>query len=268
MRTGINIRKASVVTTGFSLIVAALWLFPHFWYQKAEPGNVSYWLGERTELPGTVYNPVPISESAERLLVADRTLNGDFSAPGQRSIRVFSAKRFIEKKNEIGLFVHTPDRCWTQSGWKIEPNAPEFVEVTVHGVTIPFERRIFTHRSHRELVYFCGLVGGRPLPYRLDHNLSVALKFQSAERIDQSGAALRATNADFWARVWDSFASRRELFGPKQFIRVSTPIAGGDVAEADERLREFIPQWLAPVDFQSEKSEWQLAALKDRDETR
>ena len=182
MPTHYNSRKAFTVTVGFSLVVAALWLFPNFWYKKAAPGDVSYWLAERTDLPGAEYQSIPISESAERLLVADRTINGDFTTSARRSIRVFSAKRFIEKKNEIGLFVHTPDRCWTQSGWQIEPNSPEFLEIPVHGVALPFERRIFTHRTHRELVYFCGLVGGRPLPYRLDHNLSVALQFQSAEQ--------------------------------------------------------------------------------------
>ena len=121
------------------------------------------------------------------------------------------------------------------------------------------ERRIFVKDKHRELVYFAGLVGGEPLPYRLDHHLSVARRYQVKERVEQSGAALRASDSQFWGRLWESFTNRRELFGPKHFIRISVPLTG-DVAAADEEIQAFLPQWLAPAEYAREREEWKLAA--------
>lgn len=192
--------------------------------------------------------------------MGDRIVNGEFETKDGRSIRVFSAKRYEEKANEIGLFMHTPDRCWTQIGWRVEESTPEAIEVEVHGLKLPVERRIFVHGGHRELVYFAGLVGGEPLPYRLDHHLAVAKKYQVKNlRGDAAGAGLRAVDSQFWARLWDSFTNRRELLGPKHFLRISTRVAG-DVAAADKRLQDFLPLWLAPSDYSKEKGDWQMAA--------
>ena len=140
---------------GFAALIAGLWIFPAFWYTSPGKGN-RVWFAERTEVHGWNFEPVPISASAERVLVADRTVNGEFRRAGE-AVRVFSAKRFIENPNEIGLFVHTPDRCWVEGGWKIEPIAPQVQEVKLHGVTLQMERRLFEFGSNRELVYFCGL---------------------------------------------------------------------------------------------------------------
>jgi hypothetical protein len=59
-----------------------------------------------------------------------------------------------------------------------------------------------------------------------------------------------------WGRVWDGFLARRPLLGPKQFIRISTPLERGDVAAADKVLREFLEAWLEPVDYQAELAAW------------
>jgi hypothetical protein len=48
-----------------------------------------------------------------------------------------------------------------------------------------------------------------------------------------------------WRRVLESFLSRRPLLGPKQFLRISTPLDGAE-ADADQRLRQFLPLWLEP----------------------
>jgi hypothetical protein len=256
-------------------VVGALWVFPSFWYNRAAQGG-TFWFGERTNVAGWVFNSVPVDQSAEKVLVADRIFNGEFvrPGPGNLRVRVFSAKRYEEKANEIGLFVHTPDRCWVETGWKIEPSNPDLKMINLHGVQVPVERRIFTTPSQRELVYFCGLVGGEPLPYRLDHNLSVGVRSATSGRPKKLAALFRASDGHFWERLWDSFKSRREFLGPKQFIRISTPVTDSgktEIAAADARLAGFLNDWLYVANYAREKEQWQsdgsrhaAAAQRDR----
>jgi hypothetical protein len=105
-------------------------------------------------------------------------------------------------------------------------------------------------------------VGGQPLPYRLDHNLSVGMRYALRVTGERSGTTLRASDKRFWTRVWDSFTSRSPLLGPKQFIRISTSIQGDDVAHADALMRDFTVRWLQPVDYQSELRNWKKAYRK------
>jgi hypothetical protein len=233
-------------------LVVGIWVFPRFWYTRLDPASATQWLGTRTNLAGWNYRAVAVDQSAERLLVADRLENGEYVQAakehrGRDPIRVFAAWRLKEDPREIGLFVHTPDRCWVQSGWDIEASAPETATVSVHGRDLVFERRIFSNRGQRELVYFTGLVAGQTLPYRLDHNLSVSRRVVSegARETERTTKANRWNDSLLWRRVAESFLSRRPLLGPKQFLRISTPLDGGEAA-ADRRLREFLPLWLEP----------------------
>jgi hypothetical protein len=255
-------KRIWIIPAVLAATMTALWAFPSVWYTKRTSDKV-YWFREAEEVAGWSYTSEPIDKAAEALLVGDRMVNGEFVAPDRTAIRVFSAKRYKEKANEIGLFVHTPDRCWTQVGWKIDMVAPDVLEIELHGIRIPVERRVFVHQTHRELVYFAGLVGGEPLPYRLDHHLSVARRYQVKERMDKSGAALRASDGQFWGRLWDSFTNRRQLLGPKHFIRISTPIRG-DISEADRKLQEFLPLWLTPIEYAIEESEWAAAKVAQK----
>jgi hypothetical protein len=236
----------------FALLVLLCWGFPRYWYTRTDPALGHYWLSEQQDVPGWVFREIPVSEAAERALVADRLVSGEFSRGDRPPMRVFSAKRYAEKENEIGLFVHTPDRCWTEGGWRLEPTQPEVVELDVHGLRIRFERRVFAANGHRELVYFGGTVGGQPLPYRLDHNLSVGMRYALRRSTDRTGTTLRASDSRLWARTWDSFLSRSPLIGPKQFIRLSTPLTGDDPARADRNLQEFLPLWLHRADYEAE----------------
>ncbi|MCP5523508.1 MAG: exosortase-associated EpsI family protein [Verrucomicrobiales bacterium] len=256
-------RRRSAILTSCLLaaVVGFLWLFPSIWYTATDVQSRRVWLSPQTKVKGWSFGEEPVAESAERLLVADSLFNGAFTNQTDRTVvRVFSAKRFTANSRDIGLFVHTPDRCWTQGGWRLEPVEPSFVDLTVHGVPMRFERRVFVAGGHRELVYFGGLVGGQPLPYRLDHNYSVALKYQVKRRegvTDTAGAGQRAFDPLFWGRIWDSFVARRALMGPKQFVRLSVGIREGDLAKADKELQDFLPLWLQPVDFEQELEEWQ-----------
>ena len=197
-------------------------------------------------------------------------VNGEFvSGDATRVIRVFSAKRYLQNENEIGLFSHTPDRCWTGAGWQIQLIEPAFVECQIHGLAMRFERRLFVHDQVKELVYFGAIVGGKALPYRLDQYLAANLKKTEQTKGDSESAVLRLGSSRMWGWTWDSFVHRTAFGGPQQFLRISTPvvgntseIAGGisrgkdDLAEADERLRSFLPQWLVVVDYQKEYGEW------------
>lgn len=253
-------RRALWGALGLALLVGLVWGFPRLWYTAGAGAERPLWFGVRTNVAGWSYRDIPIDASAEKLLVADVTANGEFQSPDRsRAVRVFSAKRYTFKSYDSGLFLHTPDRCWTLAGWKFEPVEPDHLELTVHGVPMVFERRIFTAGGERELVYFGGLVGGRPLPYRLDHNLNVGLRFATVppDKSKSRGFFARAVDARLWERVWDGFVTRRPLLGPKQFLRISTPLRGLSVPEADALLRQFLERWLEPTDYATELAAWQ-----------
>ncbi len=248
-----NVRRAlaAKVLAALALCILTIWAFPTLWYRHRQSTASFAWFDEQNIIAGWTFEKIPVAKAAESTLVADALINGEFTSFSQQPVRVFGAKRLVEKPNEIGLFVHTPDRCWTQAGWKLEPTTPDVVPIDLHGVKTMFERRIFVAPGgHRELVYFGGLVGGEALPYRLDHNLSVAMRHQLDDaRSAATGAAARATDATLWTRVWDSFINHKELFGPKQFFRISTTANRGTEAEADALLQNSIPLWLQPADF-------------------
>ncbi len=252
-------RKALWCTAILSLIVLGLWVFPLLWYNRLDPKEGVFWLAEQNHIDGWSYREVPVAKSAEAVLVADRLISGEFSK-GPDTVQVFSAKRYDEKQNDIGLFVHTPDRCWTSAGWSLEAAAPDSVQVVLHGVPVRLERRIFEMGGVRELVYFGGLVGGQGVPYRLDHNLPAGLKRAMQSATGKKGSHPWALDKLFWTRVWQSFASRCPLLGPKQFIRISTPVTQGDIAAADALLRQVLQQWLQPVGYRQELLAWRHAA--------
>lgn len=249
-------KPGALSTLLFSALLGVCWVFPDWWYSHSDTRQGRHWFLEKAVVPGWHYTKVPVAKSAEAILVADELVSGEFTNGNGELVRVFSAKRIREKKNEIGLFVHTPDRCWTETGWKLEQQAPDSVEVPIHSMRMILERRIFNRGAgDRELVLFGGLVGGQSLPYRLDHNLSVGMRHQLKAAADHSGATLRASDQRFWKRVWESFWSRRQLLGPKQFIRISTPLKRGeDIALSDALLRSFLPQWLEESDFSTGKN--------------
>ncbi|HOW67352.1 MAG TPA: exosortase-associated EpsI family protein, partial [Verrucomicrobiota bacterium] len=114
--------KWSVI--GFSLVMLALWLFPFVWYTSTDRQTQMVWLTEQQQMDGWQYEELPVAKSAEAVLVADQLVSGQFKHDMRDRVQVFSAKRYTEKENHIGLFVHTPDRCWTESGWQLEPASP------------------------------------------------------------------------------------------------------------------------------------------------
>ncbi len=250
-------RKLVILVTVFSLLVFGLWAFPFFWYRPPDVDAKGFsWLAEQTNVAGWKFSSTPVGKAAEAVLVADRLFNGEFSRPDGATIQAYGAKRYIEKENEIGLFSHTPDRCWTAIGWSIEPGSPDHIETELHGLRMILERRIFVARDKRQLVYFGAVVGGKPLPYRLDQYRSAASQPSYVGKGDTSGTWRRLAQTRLWGWAWESFVNRTPLAGPQQFIRISTPINGVDPAAADQMLKEFLPQWLKPTPYRTEFDSW------------
>src|SRR5881394_637988 len=143
-------RTTNIFGTALALSVAVLsvWSFPRFWYSKTDTLQGYFWLAERNQIPGWQYKELPVGQAAEAVLAADRIVSGEFEK--DVIVRVFSAKRYSEQESEFDMFSHTPDRCWTSVGWKLEPATPEFIEVHLQGITMKLERRIFSRGVHRE----------------------------------------------------------------------------------------------------------------------
>lgn len=252
-----SMTRAGVYVIVLAGIIVSLWVFPAFWYKPSGKGQTRLWLRERDQIDGWVFQSMAVAESAEKLLVADALFSGAFTNVGTgKMVQVFSAKRYSQKGDEIGLFMHTPDRCWTDGGWDIAPISPDVLEFEVRGVRMLFERRLFVHGSQRELVYFGGMVGGQALPYRLDHNLPVGLRRALRVKAGTGESAVRAANTQFWSRIWRGFIDRNPLVGPKQFVRISTASPSADATEADRILQDFLGRWLEPSDYEAEIQAW------------
>ena len=251
-------KTKNVFATTFllSLAVLSVGFFPRFWYSKADSLQGYFWLSEQNQIADWHYKELPVSQAAEAVLAADKIVNGEFEKDGQARVRVFSAKRYSEQESGADMFSHTPDRCWTSVGWKLEPATPEFVQLTLQGIPLKLERRIFATGTHRELVYFGALVGGQPLPYRLDPHLSIGIKRGEKPTAGIFGKMLGAIDARFFSWPWKSFVNRRPLNGPKQFIRVSTSVFGNDARDADRLLTDFLPHWLVLADYRQELGQW------------
>ena len=233
-------------------MLLVLWQFPATWYAGKADGAEYQWFGLNQEIPGWEFKEISVGDAAEAILVADRMDNGEFHQEDGVLVRVFSAKRFEEKENAVGLFSHTPDRCWTNTGMVIEDVGPFFRKLNVHGIEMVLERRLFSMGSQRELVYFGALVGGAALPYRMDQYLGSGLRRKSGSAGDQRGTLDRLVNIRVWSWALESFLKRARLAGPQQLIRISTPVIGS-IEAADERLMDFFEQWLRVVPYEEEK---------------
>lgn len=238
-------RRVIWISLVCSAFIGAIWAFPHFWYNKAAPSG-GIWYSATTNISGWKYEASPVAKSAEAALVADEAEAGEFRRDSD-VVRVFFANRYSARQNEIGLFTHTPDRCWMQVGWEIEDAQPTVLELELHGAPVSVERRIFKTKGHRELVYFFGMSNGSRLPFRLDHNLNIAMRLQEKTAARARATLERATDKKYWSVVWDSFSSRAEHAGPKQFLRISTPVYGNRVDAADQILQDILRRWTEPL---------------------
>ena len=189
-------RYLGITVLAFGLLV--LWQFPAVWYAGKADGESYLWFGLNEAIPGWEFSEIPVGNAAEAILVADRMDNGAYRQGNGAIVRVFSAKRFEEKENAVGLFSHTPDRCWTNTGMVIEHEEPYFREVDIHGIEMVLERRIFSMGSQRELVYFGAMVGGAALPYRMDQYLGSGRRRAIGVTGDRRASIDRLLNTRVW----------------------------------------------------------------------
>ena len=147
---GSSYRRRLLLPMIMAVSVALLWAFPRFWYNQSGEGRMR-WLSERKDVPSWSYRTIPVDESAEKILVADRMFSAEYTNSVGAEIHVFSAKRYDAKANEIGLFIHTPDRCWVEAGWRCDSEAnPTFREINLDGaqavsythLTLPTNREV------------------------------------------------------------------------------------------------------------------------------
>jgi hypothetical protein len=235
-------------------------LFPRFWYRLAA-GDV-HWFAESRTLPGWSVSPVPLSEAAEAQVGAHTWVSARFGRTDGAEVTVFCAKRYGESWADVAPFAHTPDRCWTIAGWKIEPAEPEVQETMLSSIPVRFERRLFRGGNRSELVYFGAILGGRPVPFRLDQYLSFGRRMGRSEDTMATEAYRRAGDARFWACMWNCFRNRLSFNSAAHFIRVSTPVSTTDLASSDRLLQEFLRAFLVPTDYAAEAREWRAKRHK------
>lgn len=250
-----NKNKGAVGVFVLSLSLLLLWRFPDYWY--ASEWDDSVWFGERKDVEGWEYSPLPVSKAAESILAADKTIHGEFRCVGKEDeiVNVFSAKRFVEKWGKGSLFYHTPDRCWTGIGMAILPEGPFFKERKLLGIDLVLERRVFSFGRNRELVYFGVIVGGKS--YRMDQLLDSEMNRENpGERLGiVRGFIEGLLNSRRWSKPIESFLNRDRFIGPQHMFRVSTSVQGS-LDSAEDRLEEILKKWLVPASYQDERDEF------------
>ncbi len=112
----------------------------------------------------------------------------------------------------------------------------------------------FAFGPKRELMYFGAIVGGKPLPYRLDQFLDSGLGRKDSG--DVAGTVGRLANARIWSWAFESFSNRTRLAGPQHMIRVSTPVSK-ELDSAEVRLKEILEKWLVPISYREEWVQFQ-----------
>lgn len=235
-------RRTCLTHAGAGLLLLAGMIFPRFWYNR-RPGVIVAEPGLMPPVESWRFDPEPILKAAEKQLMADEVVNGICRNADGVSVRWLAVRNARSVPDATGLFVHTPDRCWTESGWRLEVLRPDHVKGTIDGKKWIWERRLFSRSGHRELVYFGGLVDGEPPLYRLDHNLSVA--GGGRELLDDTKTLSRMTDSHIWRRALDVFISRNAVRGRRLFLRASTQVFGEELANADKLLSEMLSRWMA-----------------------
>jgi hypothetical protein len=126
----------------------------------------------RVAVPGWSYRDVPLgpneflSNEAEKVLNFDDVVNREFSGGG-RSFGVFAAYWSAGKMPTQLVASHTPDRCWTENGWKCTEMRFRQSKAFEDGELQPAEWRRFEPPNGGVPVYvlYWHLVGGRAYNY-------------------------------------------------------------------------------------------------------
>lgn len=246
--TSLRMRGPEFRLTILVILVVGCYVFPSLWYQGEPPKDRMFWLKEQLAPAGWAFEPIPVPAVAESSISADRYFSGVFRNASGSAVTVFTAKVFEDSGSGMKIFAHTPDTCWPTVGWRQVPIEPSYIEMELHGKNVVFERRLYRAGTRSELVLFGALVGGKPLPYRLNHWQSYS------QVVAESGTNANLLTSRFfqketWQLVVNSFRTQRPLEGAKHFIRLSTAAQLDSLQQADTLLREFLRVWLMPGSF-------------------
>lgn len=121
----------------------------------------------RNEVPGWEVRDLPVGETefmvntVERILRFDDVLYRSFERNGV-NFSIFITY-WGEGKNPVReVAKHTPDRCWTTSGWRVVDIYNRFPMEFTDFSLLPTEKRMFTFHGRPMHVKFWHLVGGQP----------------------------------------------------------------------------------------------------------
>lgn len=177
-----------------------------------------------TEVSGWRAVPREVGDTERLRSVVERTLRYDDVtywqfADGERFFEVYAAYWGDGKMPTQMVASHTPDRCWTENGWRILQRQSNIVN-ELDGVPIlPAQWRRFSINDHIQYVYFWHLVGGTPYDYgeRIHSRPGVFQWVRDAIRYHLSGAAeqyfIRINSNLPFDELWEDAGFREVVAG-------------------------------------------------------
>lgn len=120
----------------------------HFFHETPKPRGPHLAVSVPATLPGWTAREVPLganeflSSEAEKVLNYDEVVNREFSR-GAESFQVYVAYWGAGKMPTRLVASHTPDRCWTENGWKCVAMKFKLAESFEGAALQPAEWRLF-----------------------------------------------------------------------------------------------------------------------------
>lgn len=169
-------KKTFLVLAGLALLTAVGVQALVLLYPTPEP-SVTQPLADliSRDLPGWVSKDHPLGntetldERSHDLLKLDDFVFREFSR-GDDQFFVYVAYWQPGKMPVRQVNSHTPDRCWTWSGWKCTDMRFSERKPIRDGFLKPFEWRVFEREGYRNYVIYWHIVGGRVHVYRQGFN--------------------------------------------------------------------------------------------------
>jgi hypothetical protein len=155
----------ALVALGLLLAIATQFLSPAEEEHVTRGAHIDNYI--RNEIDGWEARDLPVGETefvasaVERILKYDDVLYRTFQR-GNVNIGVFISYWGRGKSSVREVSAHTPDRCWTTSGWQVV-SIDNQVPMDFHTFQLmPAEQRVFTFHGTPMYVKFWHIVGGEP----------------------------------------------------------------------------------------------------------
>lgn len=230
-----RITRGSWVVIGiFAVCIVGTWLwFNAFVEKKQTLRRISL----ATHVNGYAFTAKPLSKTEETVLVTTNYINGVFGGSGivaSPEVMAFLAN-WDGGDESLKVLVHSPDICWSGAGWRaVNLGQPRQLEIPVKtdpagqsSTPLLFECRVMeAPNGHRELVIWSALVGGENLAQTHWFSPENNVKERGGDRENKAAsmAASRRLRAGYFVT---QVLNRESIRGPKQFVRLSTPVSGG-----------------------------------------